>query len=172
VTVTARDCKEYLPRLAEQEDEPWAILRASDALRLPAGPRTGSHGHPGRRRERRGVRGYDDFARVLQVNDGRWRTVRRLPRLAREALYQFSRVSRAPAGRVDLLRRAARGEPLYWGLDVVFWESEKWQLLRPSIREQFQGRSAALVRGLYNEVLQRAPAILQQMSFVDGRTAS
>ena len=25
--------------------------------------------------------------------------------------------SGAPAGRVDLLRRAARGEPLYWGLE-------------------------------------------------------
>jgi asparagine synthase (glutamine-hydrolysing) len=82
-------------------------------------------------------------------------------------LHRIARLLRAPAGRVDVLRRAAVGEPLYWGLDVVFWDSEKTALLE---RSMHGGTPASgLVRGFYDELAARQPNAdsLQQLSWVE-----
>src|SRR5262249_30635792 len=63
-----------------------------------------------------------------------------------------ARLSGAPPGRIDLLRRAARSEPLYWGLDVVFWETEKEQLLEPGARARMGESPAAIIRGYVDEL--------------------
>lgn len=170
VTITARDCQDYLVQAAGGLDEPLG-----DPACVPM------H-FVSRHAREQGVTvvlvgegsdevfaGYPDMARTLGVHGRQWRMVRRLPRLARRALVTASRVGGKPAGRVDLLRRAAEDEPLYWGLDVVFWDTEKRQLLRPDARRRLGPGAAGVVRGYYDEILRRRPGadFLQQMSYVE-----
>ena len=73
-----------------------------------------------------------------------------------------SRLLRAPAGRTDVLRRARDGQPLYWGLDVVFWDNEKEQLLTRRSAPRASASTAArrpamLVDGVYADLLARQP---------------
>lgn len=113
--------------------------------------------------------GYEDLIHLLGVSRPRFELLRRLPRALRSGLYRAARLLRAPAGRVDLLRRAAHDEPLYWGLDVAFWEVEKRALLSPRARASGGATSAALVRGFYRELAARRPDAdpLQQWSWVE-----
>ena len=76
----------------------------------------------------------------------------------------------APAGRTDVLRRARDGQPLYWGLDVVFWDNEKDELLTPEFRrrlgERPKSQAGMLVDSIYADLKARQPNadLLQQMS--------
>jgi asparagine synthase (glutamine-hydrolysing) len=83
-------------------------------------------------------------------------------------LHRLARFLRAPAGRIDVLRRAAVGEPLYWGLDVVFWDTEKTALLERT-KPHGGARSSELVHGFYRELAKRQPAAdsLQQLSWIE-----
>jgi asparagine synthase (glutamine-hydrolysing) len=170
VTITAAECRDYLPQLARQQDEP-----IGDPACLPM------H-FVSRAAKQHGVTvvlvgegsdevfgGYDDMVRMLRSYSGQWQRVRRLPRLARVGLQHASRLSGAPAGRVDVLRRAARDDPFYWGLTVLFWDTEKHALLRPETRAQMGAGAAPIVRGYYEEILARQPRadFLQQMSYVE-----
>src|SRR5262249_1372586 len=170
VTVTADECKQYLPQLAWQQDEP-----IGDPACLPM------H-FVCRAATRQGVTvvlvgegsgevfgGYPDFAHLLETYAGRWQRLRRLPRLARLAIHQAGRLGLASDGRLDVLRRAAHDEPLYWGLDVVFWDTEKEHLLQPRARAKMRPSSSSVVSQCYDEILRRRPKadFLQQMSHVE-----
>lgn len=170
VTVTAAECRDYVPNLAWQQDEP-----IGDPACLPM--------HFVSRAARQdGVvvvlvgegsdevfGGYEDFSHELRVYNGRWRQLNRLPRLARQLVHFSSRAMGLPDGRVDVLRRAADNDPMYWGLDVVFWDTEKARLLRPAARSQMGSGSASLIRNYYREILARRPQadFMQQMSYVE-----
>jgi len=91
----------------------------------------------------------------------------RAPRFLRGALCGGSRMLGLPPGRWDLLRRAWKEEPLYWGLDIVFWNAEKRFLFRPAAQ---RGSGAAdVIRSYYREVADRRPEAdhLQQLSYVE-----
>jgi asparagine synthase (glutamine-hydrolysing) len=172
VQVTADDCKAYLPQLVVQQDEP-----IGDPACLPMHfVCKAVHDH--------GLKvvlvgegsdevfgGYDDMAKNISQTLPRWHRLMRMPRIVRELALGAARISGAPAGRIDLLRRAARGEPLYWGLDVVFWETEKERLLEPGARAQMGESPAAIIRGYVDE-LEAAHADadgLQLMSYTELR---
>src|SRR5688572_903542 len=154
-----KDCIEYLPQFAYQCDEP-----IGDPACLPM------H-FICQHVKRQGVTvvlvgegsdevfgGYGDMLHTARVAGGKWARLRKLPRVLREAIYQGSRIAGSPDGRVDLLRRAARGEPLYWGLDVVFWDTEKHKLFDPSVRDRMTKGSAGIVQGFYDEINGKRPA--------------
>jgi len=109
--------------------------------------------------------GYEDLVHLRDVSRPRFELVRRLPRMLRVGLYRAAQLLRAPPGRVDLLRRAAHDEPLYWGLDIAFWEVEKTALLS----RRHASTAAALVTGFYRELAERRPDAdpLQQWSWVE-----
>ena len=166
LTVSAEDCRAAIPALAGTLDEPLG-----DPACLPM------HFVVGAAR-RAGVTvvlvgegsdevfgGYDDMVRILDVSMPRFERVRRLPRVIRHGLHRVARLLGAPAGRVDVLRRAAHDEPLYWGLDVAFWDTEKAALLRAAPSSS----AGALVRGFYGELAARRPHAdrLQQMSWIE-----
>jgi asparagine synthase (glutamine-hydrolysing) len=114
--------------------------------------------------------GYTDFVHSIAVQKGRWRQLCSLPRPVRSAIYHGARLMGRKDGLVDVLRRAANDEPLYWGLTIAFWETEKRRLLSPHVHLHEEGRgAAALVRGYYEEVLAGQPGadLLQQMSYVE-----
>jgi len=87
----------------------------------------------------------------------------------RTSLYLLSRLMGAAPGRVDLLRRAAQSEPLYWGLDVAFWESEKGRLLTSGGRDRMGGSPATILRQFHREILEAHGDAdgLQIMSYVE-----
>jgi asparagine synthase (glutamine-hydrolysing) len=170
IMVSAQECQAHLPELVVQQDEPLGdpaclpmhfVCKAAHATGLKVVlVGEGSDEVFG---------GYDDMVSILQKTMPRWSRLMRAPRLIREAVYQLVRQLGAPAGRVDLLRRAARGEPLYWGLDVVFWETEKKALLTHAARKQMRESPAAIIRGYCEALFAAHPQAdgLQQMSYVE-----
>lgn len=170
VSLTAPDLVQALPLLARQQDEPLGdpacipmyflckAVRERNVTVILVGE--GSDEVFG---------GYDEMARGMQTHGGRWQQVMRLPRLLRHGLHRAARLGRMPAGRVDLLRRAAVEDPLYWGLDVVFWEEEKRRLLQPSTRRPDAVRASEIVRGYYDTLRAHQPGadFLQQVSWVE-----
>jgi asparagine synthase (glutamine-hydrolysing) len=168
--ITAAECQRFVPELAAQLDEPLG-----DPACLPM--------HFLARAARQGgvtvvlvgegsdevFGGYGDMARALARSLPRFERVRKLPRVVRRLLVQLARLSGAPPGRVDVLRRAAHDEPMYWGLDVAFWESEKRSLLAAGTVPGLGPSSPDLVRGFYRELARLRPGAdaLQQLSWVE-----
>lgn len=170
VMVSAEQCKAHLPDLVVQQDEPIGdpaclpmhfVCKAAHAAGIKVVlVGEGSDEVFG---------GYDDMVTILNKTMPRWLRLMRSPKLVREAIYQLVRRSGAPAGRIDLLRRAARGEQLYWGLDVVFWETEKKALLTHGARKRMLESPAAIIQRYYDALFaaHRNADGLQQMSYVE-----
>ncbi|HVK83027.1 MAG TPA: asparagine synthase (glutamine-hydrolyzing) [Kofleriaceae bacterium] len=168
--ITAGECQRFVPELAAKLDEPLG-----DPACLPM------H-FVARAARQAGVTvvlvgegsdevfaGYGDMVHMLDVAWPRFDRVRRLPRVLRELLHRAARIAGAPAGRVDVLRRAARDEPMYWGLDVAFWESEKRTLLADGAVPAGGPGASEIVRAFYRELGRRQPHAdhLQQLSWVE-----
>jgi asparagine synthase (glutamine-hydrolysing) len=170
LSVSAGECRDFIPELATQLDEPLG-----DPACLPM--------HFAARAARAGgvtvvlvgegsdevFGGYDVMARVLDVTSPRFERVQRLPRVLQRMLLGIARLVRVPAGRIDLLRRAVEDEPLYWGLDVAFWDNEKAMLLEPSAHAATSGGALGVVRGFCRELESRRPHAdrLQQLSWIE-----
>jgi asparagine synthase (glutamine-hydrolysing) len=168
--ITAAECQQFVPELAAKLDEPLG-----DPACLPM------H-FVSRAARKAGITvvlvgegsdevfgGYGDMAHMLDVSMPRFERVRQLPRLVRRLLHGVARLTGAPAGRIDVLRRAANDEPMYWGLDVAFWESEKKSLLADSAVPPGGPGSPEVVRTFYRELAHRQPGAdrLQQLSWVE-----
>jgi asparagine synthase (glutamine-hydrolysing) len=174
LTVTADQCRDYLPELVHQQDEPigdpaclpmhFLCQRARQDGVIVVLVGEGSDEVFG---------GYGDMAHMVNTASRRWDAIRRLPRLVRAGLHEASRLLKQPAGRTDVLRRARDGQPLYWGLDVVFWDSEKERLLTAETRarmgETRRSQSGELVEKVYADLAARQPHadLLQQMSVME-----
>jgi asparagine synthase (glutamine-hydrolysing) len=172
VQVTAAEALAYLPELVSQQDEPLG-----DPACLPM------H-FVSRAAHDAGIKvvlvgegsdevfcGYPSFASLAETYNGRWSQLRRLPRFVRRALWRGAELAGAPGGRVDVLRRAAEDEPLYLGLDVVFFDWEKAGLYTEAGRRLMTQKAADTVAGYYREILERRPGadFSQQMSYVELR---
>jgi len=170
VVVTSEDCKRALPQLVYQQDDP-----IGDPACLPM------H-FVSRAAKQHGVTvvlvgegsdevfgGYEDMARLISGYTGKWRPLTALPRAVRQAAYAMARTCGMSDGRVDVLRRAALDQPFYWGLDVVFNDTEKHRLYRGGRAPVDGGGAAAVLQAYYRELVERRPAadFLQQMSFVE-----
>ncbi len=115
--------------------------------------------------------GYHDFPRLVRTYNRRWRYLKWLPRALRRAIKVGAELAGAPGGRVDVLRRAAEGEPLYLGLDVVFADWDKNRLYTDAGRRAMSRKAADTVSEYYEEILARRPGadFSQQMSYVELR---
>jgi asparagine synthase (glutamine-hydrolysing) len=172
VTITADECKAFLPELAVRQDEPngdpacvpmhFVCKAAHDAGLKVVLVGEGSDEVFG---------GYDDMVTILRTTMPRWRRIMRVPAAVRAIAHQFARASGAAPGRIDLLRRAAYNEPLYWGLDIAFWETEKRGLLTGTSRRRVGASPAALVQEYCDELYSAQPGAdtLQMMSYVEIR---
>ena len=172
VQVTAGEALRYLREMVQQQDEPLG-----DPACLPM------H-FVSRAAHEAGIKvvlvgegsdevfcGYPDFPELLRTYRGPWSMLRRLPRPLRRAAQLGAQLIGAADGRVDVLRRAAEDEPLYMGLDVVFFDREKAKLYTEAGRRAMPQRAAEAVGGFYEEILSRHPGadFSQQMSYVEMR---
>jgi asparagine synthase (glutamine-hydrolysing) len=172
VQVTAAEALAYLPEMVGQQDEPLG-----DPACLPM------H-FVSRAAHQAGLKvvlvgegsdevfcGYPDFASLYKTYTGRWSLLKRMPQVMRRAVKRGAELAGAPAGRVDVLRRAAEDEPLYMGLDVVFFDWEKAALYTPAGRAAMPRKAADTVAAYYREMAERRPGadFSQQMSYVELR---
>ncbi|HYU15200.1 MAG TPA: asparagine synthase (glutamine-hydrolyzing), partial [Candidatus Acidoferrum sp.] len=172
VQVTAGEALDYLPWMVQHQDEPLG-----DPACLPM------H-FVSRAAHQAGLKvvlvgegsdevfcGYPDFATLLKTFNTRWSLLKRMPRMVRRAVKIGAELTGQPGGRVDVLRRAAEDEPLYMGLDVVFFDWEKAQLYTEAGRRAMPLRAADTVTGYYREILDRRPDadFSQQMSYIELR---
>jgi asparagine synthase (glutamine-hydrolysing) len=172
VQVTAGEAMAYLPEMVRQQDEPLG-----DPACLPM------H-FVSRAAHQAGIKvvlvgegsdevfcGYPDFPQLLRTYNGKWSLLKRLPRFVRRAVKAGAELAGASGGRVDVLRRAAEDEPLYMGLDVVFFDWEKAALYTDAGRRAMPDRAADTVNGYYREILTRRPRadFSQQMSYIELR---
>src|SRR5260370_34016337 len=97
------------------------------------------------------------MARLIKSHDQKWMRLQALPRELRLAAYGLARSGSMSDGRLDVLRRAAYNEPFYWGLDVVFSDSEKHRLFRRDIHSNGFEKPSALLQGYYQELAQLHP---------------
>jgi asparagine synthase (glutamine-hydrolysing) len=170
LSVTADECQQILPELVLEQDEPIGDpaclpmhflckkVRKDGVIVVLVGE--GSDEIFG---------GYPEMAQIMGTAGRRWDLVNRLPGVARAGLHGLSRLMGSPAGRTDVLRRARDGEPLYWGLDVVFWETEKDALFTAKTRAETRGATQRFVREVYDDLHARRPDAdaLQTMSAVE-----
>jgi asparagine synthase (glutamine-hydrolysing) len=172
VAVSAREALEYVPDMVQNQDEPLG-----DPACLPM------H-FVSRAAHQAGIKvvlvgegsdevfcGYPDFPQLYRTFNGRWSQLRRMPQLVRRAIKRGAELAGAPGGRVDVLRRAAEDEPLYMGLDVVFFDWEKAQLYTAQGRSAMPHKAADTVSDYYREINARRPDadFSQQMSYIELR---
>lgn len=172
VQVTAAEALAYVPEMVQHQDEPLG-----DPACLPM------H-FVSRAAHQAGIKvvlvgegsdevfcGYPDFARLLKTFNGRWSLLKKMPQVMRRAVRFGAELAGAPSGRVDVLRRAAEDEPLYMGLDVVFFDWEKEQLYTEKGRSAMPRRAADTVTDYYREINERRPGadFSQQMSYIELR---
>src|SRR5262249_36317487 len=108
---------------------------------------------------------------LLRPFTGRWSLLKKLPRVVRRAVKVGAELAGAPGGRVDVLRRAAEDEPLYMGLDVVFFDWEKAQLYTDAGKRAMPRKAVDVVSSYYREILGRRPDadFSQQMAYIELR---
>jgi len=172
VQVTAAEAVAYVPEMVAHQDEPLG-----DPACLPM------H-FVSRAAHRAGIKvvlvgegsdevfcGYPDFPKLFETYNGRWSQLRRLPQVVRRAVRRGAQLAGVPSGRVDVLRRAAEDEPLYMGLDIVFFDWEKQALYTPEGRRAMPRRAADTVNAYYREIHERRPDadFCQQMSYIELR---
>jgi asparagine synthase (glutamine-hydrolysing) len=172
VQVTAKEALAYVPEMVQHQDEPLG-----DPACLPM------H-FVSRAAHQAGIKvvlvgegsdevfcGYPDFPKLYETFNGRWSRLKRLPQLVRRAVKRGAELAGAPSGRVDVLRRAAEDEPLYMGLDIVFFDWEKQALYTPEGRRAMPGKAADTVNAYYREIAERRPDadFSQQMSYIELR---
>jgi asparagine synthase (glutamine-hydrolysing) len=172
VQVTAQEALAYVPEMVGQQDEPLG-----DPACLPM------H-FVSRAAHQAGIKvvlvgegsdevfcGYPDFPRLYKTFNGRWSMLKRMPQVMRRAVKRGAELAGAPSGRVDVLRRAAEDEPLFMGLDVVFFDWEKQQLYTAEGRRAMPRKAADTAAKYYREIAERRPDadFSQQMSYIELR---
>jgi asparagine synthase (glutamine-hydrolysing) len=172
VQVTAQEALAYVPEMVGHQDEPLG-----DPACLPM------H-FVSRAAHQAGIKvvlvgegsdevfcGYPDFPRLYKTFNGRWSMLKRMPQLMRRAVKRGAELAGAPSGRVDVLRRAAEDEPLYMGLDVVFFDWEKQRLYTAEGKRAMPRRAADTAATYYREIAERRPDadFSQQMSYIELR---
>ncbi|MEO7729968.1 MAG: asparagine synthase (glutamine-hydrolyzing) [Kofleriaceae bacterium] len=172
VQITAAEAVAYVPEMVAHQDEPLG-----DPACLPM------H-FVSRAAHQAGVKvvlvgegsdevfcGYPDFPKLYETYNGRWSQLKRMPLVLRRAVKRGAELAGQPSGRVDVLLRAAENEPLYMGLDVVFFDWEKQALYTEAGKRAMPGKAADTVNAYYREIAERRPDadFSQQMSYIELR---
>ncbi|WP_096701947.1 asparagine synthase (glutamine-hydrolyzing) [Magnetospirillum sp. 15-1] len=169
VRLTPQDLIDFLPRMVHLQDEPIADPVCVPVYYVSKLAR-------------------DNGVVVAQVGEGAdelfygypgWHQVVRLERLNALPVPRFlkglgvSALEAAGHGRrtyTELLRRASRGQPLFWGGAEAFSEPVKSSLLSPRLRQTFAGRSSwEVLAPIRARFLDKSPepGVLNWMTYLD-----
>jgi asparagine synthase (glutamine-hydrolysing) len=135
------DLLDFLPRMVRLQDEPIADpvcvpLYYVSALAREAGVTVCQLGEGADEL----FCGYPGWARMLSVQ--RWNRYPGAGAVRPAAMAALRLMGREGSWPYERLRRAERGQPVFWGGAEAFTQAEKEQLLSPRLRERFAGRSS------------------------------
>lgn len=103
--------------------------------------------------------GYDYYVRNVRFYEKFWRHAERSPEILRRAA--GSSVQRLLEGVgskrpvIELARRFANGEPMFWGASVIYDDAVKPSVLSSRMREQMNGRSSLTIVQQYLAQIER-----------------
>jgi asparagine synthase (glutamine-hydrolysing) len=147
VVISQREVQQFLPEMVWHQDEPIGdpvcvplyhvskYARESGTIVVQVGEGSDEI-----------FCGYDYYLRSLRIYERYWQHAKRLPRFLRQTFCAIARPTLEVSGRrreaIELLRRLAADEPLFWGGAVVYDETFKPRLLSKSFRSRMKGRSS------------------------------
>ena len=147
VIISEKEMQEFLPRLVFHQDEPIAdpvcvplyyvskLARDSGTIVVQVGEGSDEI-----------FSGYENYVRHLRIYERFWRRAEKLPGVLRRAASNVARPALEATGRkravIELVRRLAANEPLFWGGVVVYDETFKPRVLSPQMRARMNGRSS------------------------------
>lgn len=103
--------------------------------------------------------GYEYYVRNLRLYENFWRHAERSPAILRRAAGSSVQKLLEAVGRkrlvIELARRFAKGEPMFWGASVVYDDAIKPSVLSPKMREKMNGRSSLEVVEQYLGQIER-----------------
>ncbi len=118
--------------------------------------------------------GYDKYVSYLRIHEKLWNRARQTPVMVRRAFGAIAKpILRAAGSRrmaLEMARRFAASEPLFWGAAIVYDEALKQQVLSRQLLERLDGRSSLTVINKYLHAFQangRAPDFLSEMIYVE-----
>src|SRR5690349_7359509 len=134
VIISEKEMKDFLPDLVFHQDEPIAdpvcvplyyvskLARDSGTIVVQVGEGSDEI-----------FSGYDNYVRHLRIYEKFWRRAERVPQALRRAASAVVRPALEATGRkrveIELIRRLAANEPLFWGGAVVYDETFKQRVL-------------------------------------------
>jgi asparagine synthase (glutamine-hydrolysing) len=144
VEIGARDLLDFMPELIFHQDEPiadWVCVPLHYVARLAR--RTGTIVVQVGEGSDEQFFGYDHYVRTYRNHARYFRSLMKLPRRVRRAVYDGARglafLLRRGGERLDLLRSAAREETFFWGGAIAWREAEKRRLLSRDGRDRIDG---------------------------------
>lgn len=175
IIIEERDLAEYIPTLVYHQDEPIAdpvcvplyyvskLARDSGVIVVQIGEGSDEL-----------FCGYDSYMLAVGLNRRWWPLYLRVPlwlrRMAQGIGTRLYRMTGHERMGAELLRRAARGEELFWGGAVAFTELDKGFLLSPEYRERLGPLSShGIISRIYERVDREAPGadFLQRLIYLD-----
>jgi asparagine synthase (glutamine-hydrolysing) len=147
VIISEKEMQEFLPSLVFHQDEPIAdpvcvplyyvskLARDSGTIVVQVGEGSDEI-----------FSGYENYVRHLRIYERFWRRAEKLPGVLRRAASNVARPALEATGRkravIELVRRLAANEPLFWGGVVVYDETFKPRVLSQEMRARMQERSS------------------------------
>jgi len=147
VSIGSQDLLEAMPALVYHQDEPiadWVCvpLHFVSALARRHGTTVIQVGEGSDEQ----FFGYEGYRRAYQDQQGPFERLLRWPRPMRRGAYRAARSLARALGRggdrLELLRKAAAGETLFWGGAIAWTEADKAVLLSPQARASLEGLSS------------------------------
>ena len=147
VIISEKEMQDFLPELVFHQDEPIAdpvcvplyyvskLARDSGTIVVQVGEGADEI-----------FSGYDNYRQYLGIYEKFWRHAERVPPSLRRAVAGVALPALEATGRkrtaIELIRRLAADEPLFWGATIVFDETLKPRVLSEQMRRSFNGLSS------------------------------
>lgn len=147
VIISEKEMQDFLPELVFHQDEPIAdpvcvplyyvskLARDSGTIVVQVGEGADEI-----------FSGYDNYRQYLGIYEKFWRHAERVPPSLRRAVAGVALPALEATGRkrtaIELIRRLAADEPLFWGATIVFDETLKPRVLSEQMRRTFNGLSS------------------------------
>ena len=175
VIISEKEMRDFLPELVFHQDEPIAdpvcvplyyvskLARDSGTIVVQVGEGADEI-----------FSGYDNYRQYLGIYEKFWRHAERVPPSFRRAVAGFALPVLEATGRkrtaIELIRRLAADEPLFWGATIVFDETLKPRVLSEQMRRSFNGLSSLNAVSPYLErIEQERPAadFLSRLTYLE-----
>lgn len=169
--ISEKEVLDYLPQMVHSQDEPiadWVCVPLYFVSKLAhdCGTKVVQLGEGSDEQ----FIGYSHYMKYLSAWEKYWQYYARTPKMMRQAIYEIARNfpgASSYSSHVDLLRRAAYDEGLFWGGAIGFWETQKALLADERLKNRYN--SATVVGPYLNNLRLQKPLadFSEQMQYLE-----